>query len=221
VKILEACHITKSFSVGFKQKKTVLKNANFYLNLGELVCLAGKSGEGKTTFLKILAQIIAPHKGQIFYKEKKLNFFNKGAFQKNFSFVFQDYKLIPHLNVFENASLPLRLKNYPQLKEKTYQALEFCKVAHLDKRYPWQLSGGESQRVSLARALSTQPEIIFADEPTGNLDQETEGEILKVIWQMHQELKMSFVIVTHESDILKMANRVYWIQKGELLESHS
>lgn len=204
--------------MGIRDKKTVLKGVDFSLSPGEFVCLTGRSGGGKTTLIKILSGILSPSSGEIFYREKKLGFFNKGAFRKSFSFVFQDYKLIPHLTVFENVSLPLRLKNLPDLKAKTLEALDFCGIAPLSRRYPYQLSGGESQRASIARALTVKPEIIFADEPTGNLDQETEREILSVFQRLHQKFQISFVVVTHEPEIREMADRIYEICGGELFE---
>lgn len=215
--LLKADAIYKSYKSGFFKKRSILEDVSFSAQEGQFVALSGKSGSGKTTFLKILAGILPYNKGSIYYKEKKLGLF-KYSYNKSFAFIFQDYKLIPHLNVIENVSLPLKIKNKLDWKKKAYQALEYTSISHLAKQYPHQLSGGEAQRAGIARALSLSPEIIFADEPTGNLDQQTEKEILSVFNQIKNEFKKTFIIVSHEADILKMADKHYEMREGRLFE---
>ena len=214
---IETKNISKSFRIGLFKKRQVLKGVNFHAGQGEFICLIGRSGSGKTTFLKILAGIIKPNDGEIRFQDKKLGLF-KGFYRRQLGFVFQDYKLIPHLNVFENVSLPLRIRNIPGWKKKALESLEFTGIAHLAKQYPYQLSGGESQRASISRTISINPNIIFADEPTGNLDTETEKEILAVFQKINRELNKTFIIITHEQDILDMASRTYQMKEGILSE---
>ncbi|OHD13759.1 MAG: hypothetical protein A2Y41_03565 [Spirochaetes bacterium GWB1_36_13] len=218
--LLEAKNISKSFRVGFLKKKKVFENIDFHVNQGDFLSIIGKSGEGKTTLVKILAGITHWDKGTVYYKGKKLGLF-KNSFRKNLSFVFQDYKLIPNLTVLENIALPMRIKNTPQWKKKVRETMEFVGISHISGSYPYQISGGESQRTSIARALCVEPEIIFADEPTGNLDQETEEEILKLFKKVNQEMKKTFIIVTHEPSMLQHSNRIYKVEGGKVFEIHS
>ncbi|PKL13048.1 MAG: ABC transporter ATP-binding protein, partial [Spirochaetae bacterium HGW-Spirochaetae-6] len=204
--LLKAVNLSKTFNVSFKKNRQLFEGLNFSASQGEFICLTGKSGEGKTTLLKILAGILPPSQGQVFFQGKALGWF-KNFYRKNSSFIFQDYKLIPHLNIFENVSLPLRIRNCMDWSKRTRDALEFCQISHLTKRYPYQVSGGESQRASIARALSIQPKIIFADEPTGNLDSETEGDILKVFKHIHKTFNITFIVVTHEPNIIAISDR--------------
>jgi ABC-type lipoprotein export system ATPase subunit len=217
LKILEAVNIRKSYRVGFLKHREILKGVDFSVEQGEFACLMGRSGGGKTTFLKILAGILPPSKGKLYFHEKKVGFF-KSFYTKKIAFIFQDYKLIPHLNVFENVSLPLRIRNIPDWKEKVNRYLDFTGIRHLSKQYPYQLSGGEAQRTSIARALSVEPEIIFADEPTGNLDQKTEKEILEVFEKIHKDLKKTFILVTHEPDLIRLSDSSYELREGKLFE---
>jgi acetoin utilization transport system ATP-binding protein len=217
--LLKANGIVKSYALGFRKHKTVLQNVSFEIDKGQFVAIIGKSGEGKTTFIKILAGLLKQDEGTLFFKDKKIGFL-KGFYRKKISFVFQDYKLIPHFNVFENVSLPLRIRNISHWKEKTLKSLEYVGISHLAKQYPYQLSGGEAQRTSIARAICLEPEIIFADEPTGNLDHETESEILKVFQMIKDKLQITFIIVTHEQRIIDICDKVYRITKGNLSEVH-
>lgn len=215
--VLKAENIGKSFRVGFSKTKKVLENIHFTAQKGEFICIIGKSGEGKTTFLKILAGIIKPTSGSISFNQHKLGFF-RGFYRKKISFIFQDYKLIPHLNVFENVSLPLRIRDIPSWKENTLKWMNYVGIAKLKQQYPYQISGGESQRASIARALNIEPEIIFADEPTGNLDIETGREVITLFKEIHTKLNKTFIIVTHDHTILEEADRIYRITGGKILE---
>lgn len=215
--MLKAEKITKKFRTGFRQKKFILNGVDFTANKGEFICIIGKSGEGKTTFLKILAGITVPNSGKISYQGRKVGFF-KGFYRKKLSFIFQDYKLIKHLNVFENVSLPLRIRDIPGWKENTRKWLDYVGIGTLKKRYPHQISGGESQRASIARALNVEPEIIFADEPTGNLDNETGREVILLFKEIHKNLNKTFIIVTHDYSILDFADRIYKVAGGKVFE---
>ncbi len=220
MKLLEAKNIKKNFPIDLSGGRLVLKDVNFSINEGEFTCITGKSGEGKTTLLKILAGIIKPTSGSIFFHNQKVTFFKKNRYRKKLSFIFQDYKLIPHLNIFENIALPLRIRNIPEWKKTTLEAMEFVGIQHLIRQYPYQISGGESQRASIARALSIKPDIIIADEPTGNLDSETEKEILKVFMDINKELNKTFIIVTHEEDIIQISKKHYKLAGGYVNEVH-
>lgn len=217
VPLLKAVKLSKTFKVGFSKNRELFKDLDFTASPGEFICLTGKSGEGKTTLLKILAGILPPSQGKVFFQNKALGWF-KNFYRKNSSFIFQDYKLIPHLTIFENVSLPLRIRNNQDWDKRTREVLDFCQISHLKQRYPYQVSGGESQRASIARALSIQPKIIFADEPTGNLDSETEQDILKVFKHIHKTLSITFIVVTHEPNIIAISDRHYRLSGGTLVE---
>lgn len=217
LKLLESQNITRNFRIGLTKHREVLKGVNFSAEAGEFICLLGRSGGGKTTFLKILAGILSPTSGKLFFKGKKVGW-RKHFFTRHIAFIFQDYKLIPHLNVWENVCLPLRIRNIIDWKKKALEAMDYVGISHLAKQYPYQLSGGEAQRTSIARAISIEPDIIFADEPTGNLDQETEKEIMEVFKKIHQEMNKTFIIVTHETDMLEMADSSYKMEKGQLID---
>lgn len=209
--ILEAKEISHWFG-----KKHILKNITLEIKEGEFISIMGKSGVGKTTLIKILAALLSPSKGNLFYKQRKVGFF-KQFYRKNIAFVFQDYKLLPHLSVWENISLPLRIRNKENWRKKVDAILETVGISHLKKSKPADISGGESQRVAIARALAIEPEIIFADEPTGNLDKKTEKEILDFLKIIHNQRKTSFVIVTHEPSIVAISDKTYELSEGKLV----
>lgn len=214
--MLKVENINKSFNVKGGSKK-VLQDVSFYVNSSEIITIMGPSGGGKSTFLKILAGIIPPDNGRIYFNNNDISK-NLGLYTSHISFIFQDYKLIPHLNVLENVTLALRLRGFSDWKKRASEALEFNQIEYLAHSYPPQLSGGESQRVGIARAISIRPDIIFADEPTGNLDDETGNTIISVFKDIKKIFGTSFVIVTHDKDMQKHSDREYLLNYGNLTE---
>lgn len=210
--------VTKRFGDG----TVALDGVSFQVAPGELVVLTGPSGSGKTTIMKLLIRELMPTDGQVHYKGEALaNLSEKDIphHRRKIGVVFQDYKLLPELNVWENIALPLSIMNKPQeeIESRVTDLLSLVGLADRALVFPKQLSGGEAQRVSLARALATGPSLIFADEPTGNLDTKTSLEILKLLQQINS-FGTTVVIATHDVALLdKLENeRQLHLEKGKL-----
>ncbi|MBI4835049.1 MAG: ABC transporter ATP-binding protein [Planctomycetes bacterium] len=226
--IIQAKNTGKEFPSG-DSKLAVLKEISFQIRKGEIFSIVGPSGAGKSTLLHLMGLLDKPTAGKILFKEQDTALFSasQAAFLRNttFGFVFQFYHLIPELTVVENAVLPFMIKhsyfswfiNKSGLYKRAYDLLEKLGLgARLNHRAN-QLSGGESQRVAIARALITEPEIIFCDEPTGNLDQTTSQEIQALIWEMNKNSGQTFVIVTHDENIAKKAHRMIRLVDGKIV----
>jgi ABC-type lipoprotein export system ATPase subunit len=214
--LLHVNHLTKSFKVENTEKE-VLKGIDFSLNESSILSIMGPSGGGKSTFLKILAGIIYPAKGDILFKGESIQKLGS-QYTSQISFIFQDYKLIPHLTVFENVALALRLKGIEGWRERALDALEYMQILHLKESTPLLLSGGESQRVGIARAICVRPSIIFADEPTGNLDRKTGHDIIRVFHDIKKQFNTSFVVVTHDFQMKEYSDETRYLIGGFLLE---
>ena len=220
--MLRVANITHSFKNG-NEWTPVLHNINFEVKQGEMVALLGSSGSGKSTLLNLMAGLMKPTEGEIFIadhnivkmSENKLAVFRR----KNIGFIFQAYELITSLTVRENVELPLVFQSVsPSIrKQKALALLE--KVGLPDKAnvFPSQLSGGQQQRVSIARSLITEPSVIFADEPTGNLDSKTEEEIIHILLQLNQTMDTTFIIVTHEAEVAEQMQRILTLRDGYLI----
>lgn len=219
--IIEVKGLRKIYRMG-DEKIVALNDINFSIKLGEFCCLLGTSGSGKSTLLNLLAGLEKPTKGQIQIKNtniEKLNEKQLAMFRRSHvGFVFQSYNLLPMLSALENVSLPLIFKGVPKgAREK--RAREMLKSVGLDKRLkhkPSQMSGGQQQRVSIARAFITNPEIVFADEPTGNLDSKTTLEVMDLITSMARKNKQTLIIVTHDIEIATYADKVIYIKDGDI-----
>jgi lipoprotein-releasing system ATP-binding protein len=200
----------------------VLQNASIEVEKGDLVCITGKSGCGKSTLLHILGLLDAPDKGkvQINGTEAQANHPNAHTIRnRDIGFVFQFHYLIDDLNARENVALPMLVSG--AAKNIAFsRADELLKLLGMDQRanhYPNQLSGGEQQRLALARALVNSPQIVLADEPTGNLDPEHSGEVWSLFEQLNRELRQTFVIVTHDYDLAKRSHKAYELRDGILI----
>ncbi len=216
-------NISKSYSEGAKNRN-VLSNLNLELNEGELAVLLGRSGSGKSTLLNIISGIDTPDTGKVLISgtdlatltEKERTLFRRN----NIGFVFQSFNLISTLTALENVLLPLHLKGMKE-EESHEKANHFLAEVGLSERadsYPDRLSGGEQQRIAIARALAHQPMLILADEPTGNLDYETDRQILDMLNMLVREHRRTILLATHDRDICAMADRVFELQKGKLWE---
>ncbi len=195
----------------------VLKGVNLEIPSGEFLSIAGSSGSGKSTLLNLIGGIDRPARGRIVvdgenisgYTDEKLTLFRR----IRVGFIFQFFNLLPNITVFENISMPLLLRGVEDEKKvRTY--IERMGLTGKDKRYPYELSGGEQQRVAIARALVNNPDIILADEPTGSLDSETGSAIMDIIQQVIRETNKTVVLVTHESHIAAYAHRVVRMKDG-------
>ncbi|NRA73357.1 MAG: ABC transporter ATP-binding protein [Rickettsiales bacterium] len=220
-KLLQAKLLGKSFKQGTKIIQ-VLKDANFELFENEIVALVGPSGCGKTTFLHVIGLLDLPDNGDIIIDDK--NFVKVSDKQRtlyrrnNIGFVYQSHNLLNDFTALENVILPLRLHRI-SIKEGRKHAENLLRKLGLHNRadhYPTQLSGGEQQRVAIARSLVHDPKIILADEPTGNLDQDNATKVLNLLFTTMRKLKKSLVIVTHNNEIAKLADRVVTIKNGKL-----
>ncbi|HOB16392.1 MAG TPA: ABC transporter ATP-binding protein [Defluviitoga sp.] len=205
-------------------KVEALKNVSLTIHKGEFIAILGPSGSGKTTLLNCLAAIDYPTAGEVYFKGipfQNLKEEERTAFRaKNMGFVFQFFNLVPVLTVLENVELPLLIlgsKN-KEAKEKAYEVLKKLKLESKVDRFPYELSGGEQQRVAIGRAIVHSPEVIWADEPTGNLDSETGEKIIDLLEQIREENGTTLVIVTHDLNIAKKADRILFIRDGVLKE---
>jgi len=218
--------LTKTFEFGGFQRK-VLDAVNVEIAEGEFIVLLGKSGSGKSTLLNLVSGIEMPTMGDIFIGGLGINRLSdrdRTLFRRDhIGFIFQFFNLIPTLTVLENITLPLELAGHSQ-KSLRIGALGLIKEVGLDNReddFPDKLSGGEQQRVAIARALSHRPLLILADEPTGNLDEETGTRVLQLLLNMSKSAGKTLILATHNLDIAGLADKVYQIHNGKLiLENH-
>lgn len=218
---IEIKNVRKVYRMG-EEKVIALDNVNFTIEQGEFCCLLGTSGSGKSTLLNLMAGLEKPTKGEIKIKDKhveKMSEKQLAVFRRNHvGFVFQSYNLLPTLTALENVSLPLIFKGISKsIREK--KAAEMLKAVGLEKRLkhkPSQMSGGQQQRVSIARAFIGKPEIVFADEPTGNLDTKTTREVMELITTMARKNKQTLIIVTHDVEIAEYADKIIHVRDGNI-----
>ncbi|MDI9501474.1 MAG: ABC transporter ATP-binding protein [Peptoniphilaceae bacterium] len=205
-----------------QEKVHALNGVNLSIDRGEFVAILGTSGSGKSTLLNMLAGLEKPSKGEIHVGGVALEKLNERQLAKfrqlNIGFVFQSYHLIPTLTAQENVALGLIFKGVPRKKRDAMAKNMLANVglANRMKHKPSELSGGQQQRVSIARAFVDQPKIVFADEPTGNLDSRTSEEVMELIRGMATDFKQTLVMVTHDEDTALHANRIFHIIDGKL-----
>jgi len=221
--VLQATQLTKSFNEGL-QAVDVLKNVNLSIMRGEFVAIVGSSGSGKSTLLHILGGLDVPTSGKVSILGQPLSELNetkRGELRnRHLGFVYQFHHLLAEFSALENVAMPLLLRADCSVQESEQRAtalLTRVGLAHRLQHKPAELSGGERQRVALARALVTKPDVILADEPTGNLDHQTAVEIQALLQELKQELGMSLVIVTHDRELAQSADRILTMQSGELV----
>ena len=199
-----------------------LSGVSFEIQTGELVAIMGRSGSGKSTLLHLLSLIDSPSEGRIIIdgiEVLKLSDIGKTSFRlKNFGYVFQDYALIAELNAFENVYVPAFVLggNRDGYKKRAKNILEFVGLKTRLHHYPYELSGGEQQRVAVARALINEPKILFADEPTANLDTVSAKVILDLFKKLNKESGQTIIMVTHESEDKSYADRTIWLKDGKV-----
>ncbi len=220
--ILEAKNILKSYVSNKKVKLEVLKNISLGIEENKISVIVGASGAGKSTLLHILSGLDRPDSGEVFfesenifnYSDEKLAYFRN----QNIGFVFQFHHLLPEFTALENVCIPM-LAGGSKLKDSLKKADEFINLVGLESRKnhkPAELSGGEQQRVAVARALINNPKIIFADEPTGNLDSQNSESLHKLIIRLRDEFNKTFVIVTHNPELMKLADKIFEIKDGQI-----
>jgi len=216
-------NVRKVYRMG-DEKIVALNKVSFSIKKGEICCLLGTSGSGKSTLLNLMAGLEKPTKGSIKIKNYNLEKMNEKQLakfrQQNVGFVFQSYNLLPTLTALENVSLPLTFKKIPKSirDKKAKEMLEAVGLKDRLKHKPSQMSGGQQQRVSIARAFIGDPEIVFADEPTGNLDTKTTIEVMDLITSMARTNNQTLIIVTHDVEISQYADKIIHITDGEIDE---
>jgi putative ABC transport system ATP-binding protein len=214
-------HIRKVYKMG-DEKIIALNDINLQINKEEFICLLGTSGSGKSTLLNIVAGLEKPTKGEIIIDNHHIEKMDEKQLAKfrqlYIGFVFQSYNLIPTLSAIENVSLPLTFRGIPKgMRDK--KAKEMLKAVGLGNRLnhkPSEMSGGQQQRVSIARAFVGKPKIVFADEPTGNLDTKTTMEVMDLMTSMAREYNQTLIIVTHDIEISDYAHRIVYIRDGSI-----
>jgi putative ABC transport system ATP-binding protein len=216
---VEGRHIVKDFRLG-ETITNVLKDVSLEVMQGEFVSIMGPSGSGKSTLLYILGGLDSPTSGTIRLNGTDISHLKDEQMSRlrrqKIGFVFQFYNLIPNLNVEENIMLPLLLdgRKWKDYKKKLSYILELTGLSDRQKHTPRELSGGQQQRVAIARALIGSPEILFADEPTGNLDSKTGAEIMHLLHQINEESKQTIIMVTHSAEAAKSSNRIITVRDG-------
>jgi putative ABC transport system ATP-binding protein len=201
----------------------VVKRVSISVDEGEFVCLAGKSGCGKTTLLSLLSGLERPSKGDVVLNGKKVNGASEDELalfrRENVGFIFQSFNLIPTLSAWENVALPLfpiKMTGEERRRQAT-ELLDQMELGHRMDHLPSALSGGEKQRVAIARALVNHPKILFADEPTGNLDSGTGDAIMDILKRLHTKEGVAILMVTHETELAKQAERLIRMHDGEVI----
>ena len=201
----------------------ILDSINFAVDTGETISIVGSSGSGKSTLLHLLAGLDKPTSGDIFINNTLINNLNDNKLcairNMNLGFIYQFHHLLPEFTALENVTMPLIIGGYKIDKALKSRAVDILKVLGLGSRlnhYPAQLSGGERQRVAIARAVINNPKLVFADEPTGNLDNQTSNQVLEIFFQLQKELKTSLVIVTHDLTIAQKTQKQYQLYNGQL-----
>jgi putative ABC transport system ATP-binding protein len=207
---------------------TILDQLDVEIFAGEQVAITGRSGSGKSTLLGILATLDQASSGELWVCGQAIHQLNEEQRAevrlKHIGFVFQAFQLLPHLTALENVMLPLRLSpdfHYANAEKKALQLLEKVGLARQAKQTPKVLSGGEQQRVAIARALVRDPDIIFADEPTGNLDGQTAHDIEQLLFSLNREFGTTLVLVTHDPKLAAQCQRHYQLQDGKLVQHHA
>jgi len=218
--ILEARNITKHYLVGTRQI-TVLENVSLALAEGEFVVVQGESGSGKSTLLTILSGLDRPAEGRVAIAGRDITDLGEDDLaplrNTTFGFVFQSFHLVPSLTALENVMFPAELANDGGAREKAGRLLARVGLAGRTESYPHQLSGGEKQRCAICRALVNEPRIIFADEPTGNLDSANGSAVLDLLLELHRERNTTLLLVTHNPEVAGMADRVINLRDGRIV----
>ncbi len=223
-KILKINGLEKTYKSGSKQL-TVLQKVSFSVSKGQTFSIVGPSGSGKTTLLGLCAGLDTPNNGTVELCGHDLSTLDEDERaqlrNKEVGFIFQDFQLLPTLTALENVSVPLELQGAKNAASKAKELLEKVGLGDRIQHYPSQLSGGEQQRVAVARAFSNTPSILFADEPTGNLDEETGEKIIQLLLNLNKEAGTTLVIITHDLDLAARTQQILRLKGGKILTNET
>lgn len=221
-KILKINDLEKTYTSGFKQL-TVISTISFEVEKGSIFSIVGPSGSGKTTLLGLCAGLDYPTSGTIELCDTPLQDLNEderaALRNKEVGFIFQNFQLLPTLTALENVIVPLELQGEKNAAKFGKELLEKVGLADRMHHYPTQLSGGEQQRVALARAFSNKPSILFADEPTGNLDEETGEKVIQLLFELNKETGTTLVIITHDLDLANRTQQILRLKGGKIISN--
>lgn len=221
MEILKVENLCKQYGKG-ENKVTALDNVSFTVNKGEFVAIVGASGSGKSTLLHLIGGVDRPTSGKVFIDGKDIYKFNDDELaifrRRQVGLIYQFYNLIPILNVEENITLPLKLDNRNIDKKRLDELIKVLGLEERRTHLPNELSGGQQQRTSIGRAMITNPAIILADEPTGNLDSKASDEIVALLKKSNKDYKQTIVMITHNMEIAKCADRIIKIEDGKIVK---
>ena len=221
MEILKVENLCKQYGKG-ENKVTALDNVSFTVNKGEFVAIVGASGSGKSTLLHLIGGVDRPTSGKVFIDGKDIYKFNDDELaifrRRQVGLIYQFYNLIPILNVEENIMLPCSLDGKNVRKERLDEIINTLGLEKRKKHLPNELSGGQQQRTSIGRAMITNPAIILADEPTGNLDSKASDEIVTLLKKSNKDYKQTIIMITHNLEIAKVADRIIKIEDGKIVE---
>ena len=220
--LLEADHISKIYDIDTKNPFIAMKDISLKVYEGDFICIMGPSGSGKSTLLNNISTIDIPNKGHVYIdtseittmSEKEIGYFR----YEKLGFIFQNYSLLQSLTMYENIIAPLSLqkKKVIEMKKKAIELAKLLNIEHTLDKFPNECSGGEKQRAAIARALITNPKLIVADEPTGNLDSKNSHELLEMLKNMNTEESRTIIMVTHDSFVASYSKKVYYMKDGHL-----
>ena len=216
--LLEINKLYKSFPQADLGKIDVLKNINLEIQEGETVAVIGQSGSGKSTLLSLMAGLDRQTSGSLRLRDKEISEMSEVKLTQfraeNIGIIFQQFYLMPHLTALENVSLPLEMFGYDDYLNRSKETLEQVGLSDREKHFPYQLSGGESQRVAIARAVVTRPSILLADEPTGNLDNDTGIQVANLLFDLVNATGMTMLLVTHNTEMAGRCSKQLTLQNG-------
>lgn len=217
--IIEAREVTKKYIIG-EREVAVLENVSISVSDGEFLVVEGRSGSGKSTLLSLLSGLDKPTSGRVFIEDKDITDMSEDDLatvrNRTIGFVFQSFHLVPSLTALENVMFPSELRGDPDALQKAEALLRRVDLQARGSNFPHQLSGGEKQRCAICRALINDPRIIFADEPTGNLDSENGKAILDLLLDLRKEQETTLVLVTHDFEIARTADRIITLRDGRI-----
>ena len=219
--VIETNNLQKRYQVGENSVHAV-DGVDLNIREGEFVCISGRSGSGKSTLLSLLAGLESPTDGEVIRMGEHLEQMNeqeRGRFRRDhIGFIFQAYNLLPQFSSWENVAVPLEIRGVPleQRREKAMEALEMVGLRDHAEHRPTELSGGQQQRISIARAIITRPGIVFADEPTGNLDSRTGTEVMSLLTDLFRRWGTTFLVVSHDEDMNRYTDREIRLKDGKI-----